>query len=92
MAGGAREHAQAAVVESAVIDGNPNSARRQRANWPIMSVLMPRHFHPVAGWLAECLTAPEHDIGTNDLLDQIDDLVIPSDVQKRRVAGNSFSL
>src|SRR5438552_8134340 len=69
----AGDHAQAAVRNRRGIERDPYRARRQRADRPIMTVLMPRHLHAVTARLAEDLAAPEDNVGADQLLDEVED-------------------
>src|SRR5260221_2393521 len=69
----AGDPAQTAVLDRRAIERDPDGARRQRPDRPIVTVLVPRHLHAVAPRLAEDLAAPEDDVGPDQLLDEVED-------------------
>ena len=55
----ARNHAQAAVLDARLLERDPDRAVGERADRPVVAVLVPRRLVAVAGRLAEDVAAPE---------------------------------
>ena len=56
---------QTAALGIRPLKRNPNSTGQKRTDGPVVPVLMPRHFEPVSGRLAEHVAAPKDDVRAN---------------------------
>jgi len=58
--------------------------------WPVLAVLVPRHFHPIARRFAKHLRAPEDHVGPDDALHQVQHVGVAGEIQEGPVAAHAF--
>jgi hypothetical protein len=78
---------QTTVFSGRIIKSNPNGTGGQRPNGPIFSILMPRSFTPYFCWLGKKTRIPESYIWTYQLLDHVENVVIPRKIQKTGIVN-----
>src|SRR5260370_15394427 len=74
------------------MERHPPGAGREGRDRQKMPVLVPRPRHTVAALLAEDLTAPEDDVGTDQLLYQIEDAGLAREGKEVAAAAHALAV
>ena len=81
----AANHAQTTVLRGRIIHRQPHRASRQRADRPVLAILMPRRALAIASRLGKKAHVPEREVAADQLLDQVEDVAIGRRIPESQV-------